>query len=79
MAFALSLRGVCAARASATTEPGADGTRAERNSIWSIIVPADGTCAATGDITETSVRPRFMGSPQTSYSLPLCTQMGGEI
>jgi len=31
----------------AATDAGADGTRAERNSIWSVIVPADGTCAAT--------------------------------
>jgi hypothetical protein len=28
-------------------EPGADGTRAERDATWRVIVPADGTCAAT--------------------------------
>ena len=46
MAFAFSMRGMCAARA-ACSDPGADRTQVERNSIWSVIVPADGTCAAT--------------------------------
>jgi hypothetical protein len=59
----------------AATEAGADGTRAEHNSIWSVIVPADGTCAATWRRRETSVRPRFMGSSRTSHCLPLSSYM----
>jgi hypothetical protein len=42
MAFGLSIRGTCAARAA--TDAGADGTRAERGSIFGVgIVPTDGT------------------------------------
>jgi hypothetical protein len=41
------------------------GTRAKRRFILSVIVPADGTSAATYE-TETSVRRRFLGSSRTS-------------
>ena len=34
-------------------------------------MPADGTSAAKLEITETSVRPRFMGSFRTSHCLPI--------
>ena len=46
MAFGLSIRGTCAARSArhAATDAGADGTRAERGSIFGVgIVPTDGT------------------------------------
>ena len=47
----------------------------ECNSIWSVIVPADGTRAATGE-TETSVRRRFLGSSRTSRCLPVSGHVG---
>src|SRR6266568_7577516 len=61
------MRGTRVASSSAhVTESGAHGTRAERNSNWNSVVPADGTGgAATSERTETSVGPRFMSSYQT--------------
>jgi hypothetical protein len=72
MAFAFSIRGVCAARASAAA--------AERNAIGVLLCPPTAPNAATWRETETSVRPRFMGSSRTSHYLPLYAHMGsGDI
>jgi len=70
MAFALSIRGVCAPRANA--RPGADSIRAERNAIWSAIVPADGTRAATeerenGDFGTSPIYGQLSDKPRLAF------------
>jgi hypothetical protein len=69
---------MCAARASTTTEPGADRTRAERASICSIIVPADGTCAATSSEGRLRYVPDLWAALGQATAC-LCIHVGCEI
>jgi hypothetical protein len=74
---ALSMRG--RARRSVRTRTGCGVLTApasERNSVWSVIVPADGTKGCHCRDTETSVRLRFLGSSRTSRCLLVSDHMG---
>jgi hypothetical protein len=55
-------------RAPRSARPMPTAPASQRNSIWSVIVPADGTSCHCME-TETSVRLRFLGSSPTSRLL----------
>jgi hypothetical protein len=66
------------ATSSARTSKGAGayGTRIRCNSIWSVIVPADGTRAATVGNGDFGTSPFLLGSSRTSRCLPVFVYVG---
>ena len=57
-------------------EAGAHGTRIRCNSIWSVIVPADGTRTATVGNGDFGTSPLLLGSSRTSRCLPVSFHVG---
>jgi hypothetical protein len=71
MAFALSIGWVCAARASATTEPGADSSRAERNAIGVLLCPPTAPTLPRGERGDFGTSPIY-GQLSDKPPLALC-------
>ena len=59
-----------------TKGAGAYGTRIRCNSIWSVIVPADGTRTATVGNGDFGTSPFLLGSSRTSRCLPVFVYVG---
>jgi hypothetical protein len=73
----LSMRGRAPQAARRRRGAGAYGTRAsEFNSIWSVIVPADGTRTATVGNGDFGTSPLLLGSSRTSRCLPVFGYVG---
>jgi hypothetical protein len=74
--FCLSMRETRAASSARSTKaPDAHDTRAKRSSILSVVVPADGTSAASGGNGDFGTSP-ILGSSRANHCLPVPVHVG---